>query len=621
MVVEIPFSALAGGTLKMGTLVVREIRAAYAVTEQFKELGPKLNIIKALHFEHAYDKEEMQEESPTVQAWLTWVSDVAYYAEDLSDEFEIHQLQRGGIARKVGEFFSSNNKYVFYFKVSKKFEKIKADVDQIVNQTLDFLDNIEGRRNSRRETHKKKEMRIIRVGKGLINGGIAALLGSKTEESERLPLLNSEHLCSPGDQNYTTALVNYNNLDLPTYLKPCFAYCALFPTDYKIKKKLLVQMWIAQGYIRSLDKDSEEDLGNRYFEELVSKSLLVVFEKDANDNILSYKMHDPNTNSVRAVKGSEVLILKSDTVKIEREFRHVSLFNSVNLKGKPLNLEHIRTFLTIPGYCKYKDDFIRRIVSLNFKRLRVLSLHGCKTKRLPKFIGRLCHLRYLDLSYNDVEKIPKSVTRLKCLQTLRVVGCENLKRLRRDTREMTSLRHLENDECPSMSKMPFGIGELTELRSLSVFVVGDVKKECWVGRLSELKELNNLRGELSIVNLENANADESREANLSAKKYLKFLRLEWRGGGDVESASVLEGLLHPPPPNLKGLCIKGYGGQRLEIRNFHQLASLELQSCPRLSELKIYECPSLASVKVPPFYGVKVELHGVREEVRRQLRA
>ena len=172
-----------------------------------------------------------------------------------------------------------------------------------------------------------------------------------------------------------------------------------------------------------------------------------------------------------------------------------------------------------------------------------------------------------------------------------------------------------------MSKMPFGIGELTELRSLSVFVVGDVKKECWVGRLSELKELNNLRGELSIVNLENANADESREANLSAKKYLKFLRLEWRGGGDVESASVLEGLLHPPPPNLKGLCIKGYGGQRLEIRNFHQLASLELQSCPRLSKLKIYECPSLASVKVPPFYGVKVELHGVREEVRRQLRA
>ena len=49
-----------------------------------------------------------------------------------------------------------------------------------------------------------------------------------------------------------------------------------------------MQMWMAQGYIKPLD----ERIGYRYFDELLSRSLLEVLEKDACDNILSCKMHD-----------------------------------------------------------------------------------------------------------------------------------------------------------------------------------------------------------------------------------------------------------------------------------------------------------------------------------------
>ena len=82
------------------------------------------------------------------------------------------------------------------------------------------------------------------------------------------------------------------------------------------------------------------------------------------------------------------------------------------------------------------------------------------------------------------------------------------KKFPKDIRELINLRHWEND-----GYMPCGIGELTLLQSLPVFVVGGV------GRLSELKGLNNLKGELRIEKLENVRdvVVESREANLREK--------------------------------------------------------------------------------------------------------
>ena len=67
--------------------------------------------------------------------------------------------------------------------------------------------------------------------------------------------------------------------------------------------------------------------------------------------------------------------------------------------------------------------------------------------------------------------------------------------------------------------MPCGIRELTLLESLPLFVIGTGSE---VGRLRELKRLNNLQGELKIQNLENIrNAKaETEEASLGEKQYI-----------------------------------------------------------------------------------------------------
>ena len=81
--------------------------------------------------------------------------------------------------------------------------------------------------------------------------------------------------------------------------------------------------------------------------------------------------------------------------------------------------------------------------------------------------------------------------------------------------------------------MPCGIGELTLLQSLPVFVVGnggngrgELRDDDKIGRLSELKGLNSHKGEPRIEGLENVRdvLVESREANLGKKQCIQSLK-------------------------------------------------------------------------------------------------
>ncbi|CAL9011092.1 unnamed protein product [Prunus brigantina] len=38
---------------------------------------------------------------------------------------------------------------------------------------------------------------------------------------------------------------------LPVYLKPCFAFCSLFPKDYIFRSEDLIPLWMAQGFVQS----------------------------------------------------------------------------------------------------------------------------------------------------------------------------------------------------------------------------------------------------------------------------------------------------------------------------------------------------------------------------------
>ncbi|XP_030965463.1 putative disease resistance protein RGA4 [Quercus lobata] len=405
---------------------------------------------------------------------------------------------------------------------------------------------------------------------------------------------------------------------LPSHLKSCFAFCSLFPKDYEINKVTLVQLWIAQGFIRPSNKNQElEDVADEYFKDLLWRSF---FEEVTNEKgELKYKMHDLIHDLAQLVARAECTIITLDRNNFDEKTRHVSLpfyigSSFIETLGLLVRAEKLRTCLLtfkpkIPLGAGYLDESKLNKLFLSFRKLRALGLCGVHIERVPDSIEKLIHLTYLDFSKNPrIETLPNAISRLWKLQTLKFNDCQKLKELPRDIRFLVGLRHLENSSCDSLSHMPDGLGQMTCLQTLSLFVVRDNQASTSgpiSSGLDELNSLNSLRGKLQISNLRCLEDvySEPNAANLRAKQYLDRLSLLWHANdhyfcsdddndGDEK---LLEGL--QPHQNLKFLSVNGYGGVRFSswLSLLTNLVDLSITGCkrcqqlPRLSQLHSLE--------------------------------
>ncbi|MFQ6666397.1 hypothetical protein Gotur_032753, partial [Gossypium turneri] len=238
--------------------------------------------------------------------------------------------------------------------------------------------------------------------------------------------------------------------------------------------------------------------------------------------------------------------------------RHISINPSLIplFKGKKL-----RTLLHFPNNSDLSDETWDFIIA-NCRCLRVLELDGLDFKMIPRSIYKLKHLRYLDLSHNyNIKILPKSICKIQNLLALKLDYCPRLKELPKKIEKLVNLTHLSCHYCRSLTHMPRGIGKLTSLETLSMFVV-DKDGSHGGADLSELRGLNNLRGQLRITNLgfvKNAK-EKFKAANLKEKQHLSSLVLEWSVDNDDEDddEKSLEDLR--PHSNLKELCIEGWRG-------------------------------------------------------------
>ena len=327
---------------------------------------------------------------------------------------------------------------------------------------------------------------------------------------------------------------------LPTFLKPCFAYCGLFPKNYEIDVPTLINLWMSQRFILfSSSTECPEDVGYKYVMELHKRMFFEKVKIDEWGKITRCKMLSLMHELAREVAGIECATLGlEEEENIQSKTRHVSfdfhLDSPWQLTDSLYQGKRIRTII-LPSQLQWQIEgrsgksICDTIVS-NLKYLRTLDLHNSGIKVVSDYIGELRHLRYLDLSQNtDIKVLPKSICALSHLQTLKLNYCGRLKELPREIRKVTSLRDLEIDSCYSLTHMPPGIGELTNLQTLSEFVLSS--KRSADEQLDELKSLNSLKGELRIKNLK-LGMDATR-AKLDEKTYLRSLMLIW----DIDRSS------------------------------------------------------------------------------------
>ncbi|XP_062175420.1 putative disease resistance RPP13-like protein 1 [Alnus glutinosa] len=457
--------------------------------------------------------------------------------------------------------------------------------------------------------------KIIKKCKGvpLAVKAIGAVLRSKLDVDEWDKISESELWDLRIDEMGILPALRLSYKYLSSHLKRCFAYCSLFPKDYSFKKDQLILLWMAEGFLQQAKNKTMEEVGNEYFLTLESRSL---FQKSSDDNSC-FVMHDLVSDLAKSISRQFILRSEGDcSHKIVNNTRHLSYFSEQEFHSlKKFETLHkakrLRTFLHLnmfsyPWFYYLLNGRVLHDLLPTLRCLRVLSLLKYRNfTELPDSIGKLKYLRYLDLSFTNVQRLPDSICQLYNLQILNLSMCVQLAALPRKMYKLINLRHLDISGT-SIIEMPEQFGKLKSLQTLTKFSIGKRSGSC----IKELGKLTNLRGLLSILEIQNVESPtDALEASLRDKKYLEDLVLEWNVDTNFSESEriVLESLR--PHTYLKSLTIKHYGGKSFSDwvghPSFSNIASIDLHNCKYCSNLPpLGQLPSLHNLSIVGFDGV-----------------
>ncbi|MED6147898.1 hypothetical protein PIB30_048216 [Stylosanthes scabra] len=261
---------------------------------------------------------------------------------------------------------------------------------------------------------------------------------------------------------------------LPQKLKSCFLYFAVYPEDYEIPARNLIQLWVAEGFIQipetgTSDTLSLEDIAEYNLEELVDRSLVQVASKRSSGGVKTCRIHDllrdlciSESQATKFIEiHKELDISKCNSRKMS--FHHSTQFSFTPNKNNQLHMHSLFLFgeeLSWDDESKGCKQFRK-----SFKLARVLHLNKVLLDLPPSGLKLMIHLRYLKIKTDSrsAENILTSISNLRNLETLHL-SCDwvfsipikiwKLKRLRHFNvriKEILNMSRVTN--CERMSNL------------------------------------------------------------------------------------------------------------------------------------------------------------------------
>lgn len=322
---------------------------------------------------------------------------------------------------------------------------------------------------------------IVVLG-GLLRTKIDSLDGwKKVAKDVKSSIINK---LKSNEQRYRVEdILDLSFQDLPYYLRPCFLYLPCFPEDSEIPKRRLIRLWIAEGFIQTMENEglegtTMEDVAEQYLGELIDRCMVQVGKRDhTRKGVKTCRMHDLMRDFCMS-KAKEEHFLEivqpnekdqlSSTTHSRRIAIHVKQGLDRNKHWVKQVHPHLRSLLCfVPTLSLGKKNFLLlRVLELDFQQRQI-------TCKLPTGTGNLIHLRYLKVS-GVVHRLtlPQCMGNLRNLQTLDLRG--NILVVLPNT--MSRLRNLKHLLFPNFyfftswgigwSRVTFGNDALTKVETL-----------------------------------------------------------------------------------------------------------------------------------------------------------
>lgn len=294
------------------------------------------------------------------------------------------------------------------------------------------------------------------------------------------------------DVENTRKILLFSYYDLPCHLKTCLLYLSIYPEDHLIGKESLIWKWVAEGFIREEPGVGLFEIGERYFNELVNKSMIMPVERNQYHGIITgCRVHDIMLDMICLLSKEEKFVTVLDSNE---------QYATSHCNARRLAIQHIVRPLASTSTLQARSLIAmcnaEMLPSLScFGVLRVVALEPPKYSRNPnhlEHVGKLIHLRYIKLASMVMRELPKEIGHLKFLLVLDLCG-NSISELPESIGQLSQLKCL--NICETDIEVPYWIGGLTSLEELCLGIVEEQSNFVTeLGKLTELRKLLITRG-------------------------------------------------------------------------------------------------------------------------------
>ena len=432
---------------------------------------------------------------------------------------------------------------------------------------------------------------------------LGSLLSSCRDVEEWLRIMGDNLWNIKQDEDDILPILKLSYNALPSHLQACFSCLSVFRKGHFIYPDIVITFWMALGLIHTPNGKNQVHVGQRYFSELLGRSLFQ--EQDILcDDTVACKVHDLIHDLAISVSQREYAIVSWEKAAVSESVRHLvwDREDSSAVLKFPKQLRKAckaRSFAIRDRMGTVSKSFLHDVFS-NFKLLRALTFVSVDFEELPNSVGSLKHLRYLHMTFNrKIKSLPNSFCKLVNLQTLHLLCCNQLEELPTNVHQLvnlvylnltskqislfksgfcgwSSLELLKLSYCSELTSLEEGFGSLTALRELEIW-------ECpkLASLPSSMKQISATLRKLCIHSCEELDLMEPAEA-LSGLMSLHKLTLT-------------------ELPKLMGFP-ESFKSAASSLRYVHIDACEGLEKLPSciaefssLREVRIYNCPALST--------------------------